>query len=69
MTILERVRQLVVRISPDEICDDCLADKLQLADRQRANAATRELAAEARYIRSQDQCALCDQRKKVISYR
>lgn len=37
MTVLERVRKLLIESSPMAICDDCIADRLDLGVRQHAN--------------------------------
>ena len=69
MTVLEQVAALIQRLSPAPICDDCIAERLQLSVRQHANHKTRELAGTSRYRRELGQCSLCDGNKKVISYR
>ena len=68
MTVLERVRRLVVGLSPKPICDDCIADKLSLSIRQHANHKTRELAGEPGFDRRVDLCDVCRDEKKVIRY-
>lgn len=67
MTVLEDVEKLIVRISPEPICDDCIAEKLNLSIRQHANHKTRELAGENGYRRSKDICSICEGTKLVIS--
>lgn len=66
MTILEQVRALVVRLSPAPICDDCIADKLNLSVRQHANRKTRELAGSNGFERKKEACSFCDVEKLVI---
>jgi hypothetical protein len=44
VTVLDEVRALITRLSPRPVCDDCIADKLQLSVRQHANHKTLELA-------------------------
>jgi hypothetical protein len=65
MTESDQVRGLIDRLSPDAVCDDCIADRLQLADRKHAGVATRELAGSAGFVRSKGVCALCGGTKLV----
>jgi hypothetical protein len=69
MTVLERIRALVVRLSPDPICDDCVTEKLGLSVRQHANHKTRELAGGQGFERRIDTCAICRTVKTVIRHR
>ncbi len=66
MTVLEDVIDLIERTSPDAICDDCIARKLRLGERQHANQKTRELESDPMYDRRQDRCASCGAVKLVI---
>jgi uncharacterized protein YaaQ len=66
MTVLEEVRAFVTRLSPDPVCDDCIADRLQLSPRQHANHKTRELAGTGGFERRKGECSLCGAEKKVI---
>jgi len=43
----DAVRKLIERLAPDPVCDDCIADRLALADRQEAGIAASELAGPA----------------------
>ena len=65
-TVLEQVRKLIERLSPAEVCDDCIADRLGLSVRQHANHKTRELAGVHGFERQLDVCALCGETRKVI---
>ena len=65
-TILERVRALIERLSPAPICDDCIADKLDLSVRQHANHKSRELAGAPGFERRKDICSICCGDKIVI---
>ena len=69
MTVLERVRALVTRLSPAAICDDCITEKLDLSVRQQANHNTRELAGGQGFERRIDSCSLCLATKTVIRQR
>ena len=66
MTVLEDVRALITRLSPDPVCDDCIADRLGLSVRQHANHKTRELAGTGGFERRRDRCSLCRSEKLVI---
>jgi hypothetical protein len=65
MTVLDDVRQLIVRRASKPICDDCITKNLGLSVRQHANHKTRELAASG-FDRRKDICSICGQTKKVI---
>lgn len=67
MAVLEDVEKLIVRISPEPICDDCITKKLNLSIRQHANQKTREMAGENGYRRSKDICSICEATRLVIS--
>ncbi|NIZ63095.1 hypothetical protein DL239_19195 [Sedimentitalea sp. CY04] len=67
MTVIDDVIDLVKRISPECICDDCLAEKLELSVRQHANHKTRELEASSGFERSKRACSVCGGWKLSIS--
>ncbi len=66
VTVLDQVRALIERLAPEPICDDCIADKLDLSVRQHANHKTRELAGSHGFTRAKDACTLCGATKLVI---
>lgn len=66
MAVLDDVRAFVTRLSPEAVCDDCIAEKLQLSLRQRANHKTRELFGSGGFERRKDRCSLCRKDKLVI---
>jgi uncharacterized protein YaaQ len=66
MTVLDEVRNLVARLAPSAVCDDCIADRLQLSVRQHANHNTRELAGSGGFERRKSSCSLCGKDKLVI---
>ena len=66
MTVLDDVRALIIRLSPQAVCDDCIADRLHLSVRQHANHKTRELAGTGGFERRKARCSLCDGEKLVI---
>jgi hypothetical protein len=67
-TVFDRVRAFVVRLAGEPVCDDCIAEKLDLTVRQHANHKTRELCGEPGFDRSKDTCALCGGTKLVIRH-
>jgi hypothetical protein len=66
MAALDNVRALIIRLSPEPICDDCVAERLNLSVRQLANQHTRELAGMNGFERRKDICSLCFGEKLVI---
>ena len=66
MTVLEDVGNLVEKMKPAAVCDDCITDRLRLRVRQHANQKTRELANAPEFVRSQNYCAVCGLVKLVI---
>jgi hypothetical protein len=66
MTVADDVRAFVTRLSPDAVCDDCIADRLGLSVRQHANHKTRELVGSAGFERHKAPCSLCGDDKLVI---
>ncbi len=66
MTVLEEVQALILRLSPQPVCDDCIAETLKLSVRQHANHKTRELAGSGGFERRKDICSLCGSEKLVI---
>jgi hypothetical protein len=68
MTVLDDVSDLIVRRRGDAICDDCIADKLNLTVRQHANRKTNILKNESGFNRRKDICPVCKGNKLVISY-
>jgi hypothetical protein len=66
MTVLDQVRRLIERLSPQPVCDDCISERLGLSVRQHANHKTRELAGTRGFERRKDACAICGATKLVI---
>jgi hypothetical protein len=66
MTVIDDVRALIDRLSPEPICDDCIADRLKLSVRQHASHKTRELAGSNGFERRKDICSMCFGEKLVI---
>jgi len=69
MTVLDQVRGLIERLSPEPICDDCICERLGLSVRQHANHKARELAGTRGFERRKDTCSICGVEKKVIRFR
>jgi hypothetical protein len=66
-TVLDRVRAFVLRLAPEPVCDDCIAERLDLSVRQHANHKSRELAGSHGFVRAKGPCSLCGASKLVIS--
>ncbi|HEY0413239.1 MAG TPA: hypothetical protein VGD66_08855 [Allosphingosinicella sp.] len=66
MAVLDDVRALILRLSPQAVCDDCIAERLGLSVRQHANHKSRELAGTEGFERRKDRCSLCGSDKLVI---
>jgi hypothetical protein len=68
VTVLDDVKDFIIRQSPQAICDDCIAAKLGLSVRQHANHKTLDLARARGFDRRKDICSICGAEKKVIRY-
>jgi len=65
MAVLDEVKALIERLSPRAVCDDCIAERLNLSVRQHANHKTRELSGSAGFERRKAECSLCGATKLV----
>ncbi|MGC6331146.1 hypothetical protein [Rhizorhabdus sp. FW153] len=66
MTVRDDVERFISRLSPEAVCDDCIAEKLGLSVRQHSNHKTRELAGSNGFERRKAPCSLCGVTKLVI---
>jgi len=66
MAVIEKVRGLIERLAGEPVCDECVAEKLDLSWTSQANLATRELAGTREFERRIDVCSLCGAERKVI---
>ena len=66
MTVLDNVRDLIVRRNGEPICDDCIAEKMKITPRQHANRKTNIIKNEPGFDRRKDVCPVCDGNKLVI---
>jgi hypothetical protein len=67
MRVLEKIRRLIERLSPQPICDDCIVDRLALPFRQDAGHKVRELAGTGGFVRGKGRCSLCGETRLTIS--
>lgn len=67
MTVLNEVRDLIIRIAPDGMCDDCIAVAAKITPRQHANHKTRELAASPKFRREKGPCLGCEKDNKLVT--
>lgn len=65
MTTAERLWRWLRR-TRGAVCDDCIAQELELPGRRQANRAARLLADQANFYRDKGVCALCGATKMVI---
>ena len=65
MTGLAKVRSLIARLSPEGICDECLAGLAELTKRSDAGNLARQFVGHGGYQRSRDQCCMCQQTRQV----
>jgi hypothetical protein len=66
VSVIDQVRKFVSRLSPEAVCDDCIADKLGLSGRQNVNRKTNELAGSDGFVRGKQLCSICQSEKLVI---
>jgi hypothetical protein len=66
-TAPDKVRAFVARLAPEPVCDDCIAERLELPARQHVSRQTRELAGSEGFVRAKRPCSLCGETKLVIA--
>jgi hypothetical protein len=64
--VVDEVAKFVTRLAPEPVCDDCIAQRLQLSIRQDVNRKTRELAGTGGFERRKADCSLCGCQTLVI---
>ncbi len=68
-SVLDKVRWLIERLSPESVRDECVAERLQLSTISQANKKTRELAGSHGFERKLDVCSLYGAPRTVIRRR
>lgn len=68
-SVLDKVRGLIERLSPEPVCDECVAGRLQLSTISQANKKTGELAGSHGFEQKLDVCSLCGATRTVIRRR
>jgi recombinational DNA repair protein (RecF pathway) len=63
--MFEKVKNMIARLSPNGICDDCLANGVKLEKRADARAFSRQLLGTGGFERRKDQCCMCGSTKQV----
>lgn len=63
--VAARVRGLILRLAPEPVCDDCIGERLDVAEGQGVSQATRELAGSDGFERQNGECSLCGGVKKA----
>ena len=66
--MIDRVEALIRRLAPAAICDQCIADRLNLAARHQVTHRTRELAGLASFECATGPCSLCDTSTTAIRF-
>ena len=64
--ILDVVRRWVDRLAPTPVCDDCLAERIEMARPEDIGPAVGELAAARDFVRERGTCGLCNEVRLVI---
>ena len=67
MPKVDDISRLVVRLSPEPVCDDCIADRLGLSVRQQVAHRTRELGGVNGFVRSKGLCSLRGRLRSVTA--
>jgi len=65
----DQIRRMIERLAPEPICDDCIADRLELADGQGVAQAGRELAGQDGFERARGRCTICGLSRRVTRKR
>ena len=68
MATIDRVMGLIMRLSPDAICENCIEEKLGLPAQQNAGQSSRQLTVTMGFERRVEMCAICDENKQVIRF-
>ncbi|TCM12991.1 hypothetical protein EDF56_11615 [Novosphingobium sp. PhB165] len=69
MTALQDIEKLVARLSPEPVCDDCIAQTLGLSPLEHTDQSARELAGTNGFERRKDVCSLCGDTRLVTLQR
>lgn len=64
-TIFQRVSGLIERLSPEPVCDACIAERLELEGSDDVPNRTRQLAGSGGFEIMRGECALCGETKLV----
>ncbi len=67
-TIAGQIERLVVRLDGAGVCDDCIAERLDLGTGGAASAVMGELGGRAGFERAKDDCTLCGESRTVIRH-
>jgi hypothetical protein len=68
MQHLGRVKEFVVGHCPWPICNDCIADKLDISAGEPMTHRVNELAQMPRFVRERAGCSFCKQIKEVTRF-
>jgi len=65
MSALNQIRRLIERLSPEPICDACIAVRLKLKDDEPVEQHAHEFVGTQGFERRIDACSLCGEVRKV----
>lgn len=68
-TIADRIAALVRRLDGTPLCDECIADRLDLSSLAQASVVTSTAGGTARFERLKAPCGLCGEPRHVIRYK
>lgn len=68
-TIAERVEALIRRLDGTPLCDECIADRLDLSSLAQASVVTSSVAGKGRFVRLKGPCGLCGQPRHVTCHK
>ncbi len=66
MSMWERVNAFLTAQRPSRFCDDCIAESLELRQRQEAQKGSHALATTDSFHRALGICSMCGKEKTVI---
>jgi len=68
-TVHLKVKALIERLTPDAICNPCIAERLGLGQPENSERLANELVGIKGFERKIGPCAICGESKKTIRFR
>lgn len=69
VTVQNRVKALIERLSPDAICSPCIAERLGIEQNGTSERFANELVGLNGFERQVGPCAICGESKKAVRFR